>query len=157
MKTVSDAAALFALPTSLDTANPKDLMGSAKPPLSLVPPAAIIHAAMAMKDGEKKYGAFNWRKKQVQALIYLDAAKRHLDSFLDGEDYAKDSGVHHLGHAIACCAILLDAMETGNLIDNRPTPGKAAEIIARLTKVGERPATAPEEVGVFVVKNGAVS
>jgi hypothetical protein len=39
--------------------------------------------------------------------------------------------VHHLGHAMACCAILLDARETGNLADNRPTPGAAGDMIRR--------------------------
>jgi hypothetical protein len=122
--------------------NPKDLIGITKPPLSLIPPALTIHAAMAFKyggyeakqkDGTLGYGPYNWRDKSVKAMIYIDAAMRHLNCFLDGEEYAEDSKVHHLAHIAACCGILLDAIEQGNLIDDRPTKGKAAEIIKRLT------------------------
>jgi hypothetical protein len=114
--------------------NPKDLIGVKKPSLAAIPASALVHQAMAHKNGHNKYGFYNWRHKKVQALIYIDAALRHITAYLDGEDYAKDSGVHHLGHAAACCNILLDATETGNLIDDRPPKGKAAEVIARLTE-----------------------
>lgn len=116
-----------------DTRNPKDLLGLKKPPLGLVPPSAIILESMAMKDGAIKYTAYNWRVKKVIATIYLDACQRHLLAWQDGEERAKDSGVHHLGHARACLGILIDAMTTGNLIDDRPTPGSAAKLIAELT------------------------
>jgi hypothetical protein len=53
---------------------------------------------------------------------------------LDGEELAADSGVHHLGHARACCNILLDAAENGFLVDNRPKKGKTSELIDRLTR-----------------------
>lgn len=116
-----------------DETNPKDLLGATKPNLHLVPPALTIHTAKAMENGAKKYGPYNWRSKKVRATIYLDGALRHIVSYLDGEERAPDSGVHHLGHAAACLGILLDALETGNLIDDRPTPGKAAQIIERET------------------------
>jgi dATP/dGTP diphosphohydrolase, N-terminal len=119
--------------TSLPT-NPKDLIGIKKPPIWLVPPPGLLHCAMAMKNGASKYGAYNWRGNAVKSSIYIDAAMRHLMAYLDGEDYATDSGVHHLGHAMACCAIILDAFETGNLVDDRPPKGKTPEIIERLTK-----------------------
>lgn len=73
-----------------------------------------------MMDGATKYGAYNWRNKSVSASIYIDAAKRHLDLWFEGQEFASDSKVHHLGHALACCAILLDAQECGRLIDDRP-------------------------------------
>lgn len=117
----------------MDEANPKDLIGVTKPNLALIPPAAMLHEAMAMGNGAEKYGAYNWRQKKVRAMIYIAAAQRHLASYLDGEEVASDSGVHHLGHARACLGIILDAMETGNLIDDRPTPGAAAALIERLT------------------------
>lgn len=116
--------------------NPKDIIGATKPDLSLVPPAGSIHVATAMQNGADKYGAYNWRDKKVQAMTYLAAAKRHIDSYLDGEEVAEDSGVHHLAHAAACMFIVLDAIETGNLVDNRPTAGAAAALIKRLTKGG---------------------
>ena len=115
-----------------DRTNPKDRVGQSKIDLSLMPAAGSIHGAHAFMDGANKYGAYNWRDRAVRARVYISAAQRHLADFLDGEDVASDSGVHHLGHAIACCAIILDALETGNLIDDRPTAGAAAKILDRL-------------------------
>jgi hypothetical protein len=118
-----------------DDVNPKTLVGARKVDLSLLPPAGLIHGAHAMMDGAAKYGPYNWREKKVPARTYIAAAQRHLADFLDGEENAPDSGVHHLGHVIGCCAILLDAMETGNLIDDRPIKGAAADILTRLEAV----------------------
>ncbi len=109
--------------------NPKDRIGATKPDLSLVPPAAQIGLAQAMKNGADKYGAYNWRTKKVQAMTYLAAAQRHILQYLDGEEVAEDSGVHHLAHAAACMGILLDAIATGNLVDNRPPVGAASKLI----------------------------
>lgn len=85
-------------------------------------------------DGADKYGPYNWRDNAVIASIYVDAATRHLTAWLEGEELAADSEVHHLGHAIACLAILLDAQETGNLVDDRPK-GKniASKVLDRLS------------------------
>lgn len=127
---------------SNDQTNPKDLVGSKKPPLSLVPPALLIHAAQAMKNGASKYGPYNFRKTKVQAMIYVDAALRHILSWQDGEETAQDSGVHHLGHAAACLAILLDCQENNGLIDNRPVKGNAPAMLERLTDKAP-PATMP--------------
>lgn len=120
--------------SSNDDTNPKDLLGIKKPPLSLIPPVALIHESLAFQDGAKKYEAYNWRSKKVQAMIYIDAIMRHAQCYLDREDFAEDSKVHHLGHLRACAGILLDAIETGNLIDNRPPVGKASEVIKRFTQ-----------------------
>lgn len=100
--------------------NPKDILGTKKVSLTCVPPISIAHEARAMMDGARKYGPYNWRDKKVSARIYVDACMRHLLSWFEGEQYAPDSGVHHLGHAKACLGILLDAETTGNLIDDRP-------------------------------------
>lgn len=117
-----------------DNTNPKDLIGVKKPRLSLVPPASIIYQALAMEDGATKYGPYNWREKKVQASIYIDAAMRHLAQWADGEENAEDSGRPHLAHALGCLGILVDAMETGNLVDDRPKSGAAATLIKRWTK-----------------------
>lgn len=103
-----------------DTTNPKDLLGVVKAPLSLLPPIAVAHGAHAMSDGATKYGPYNWREKKVKASIYVDACLRHLLAWQEGEECAPDSGVHHLGHGIACMGILLDAIAHGCLVDDRP-------------------------------------
>jgi hypothetical protein len=113
--------------------NPKDRLGIKKPPLHLIPPAATLHEAMAMGDGAQKYGPYNWREKKVKSTVYVAAALRHIASFFDGEDVDPKSQVHHLGHARACLGIILDAVETGNLVDDRPVKGAAAKLIERLT------------------------
>jgi hypothetical protein len=65
--------------------------------------------------------------------IYLSAALRHILALIDGEDIAEDSGFRHEAHAAACLGILLDAKETGNLIDDRPQKGCAGRLIAEMT------------------------
>lgn len=119
--------------------NPKDLVGSKKVSISKLPFAGVIHGAHAMMDGARKYGPFNWRENKVIASIYVDAIYRHVGAWFDAkQEQAPDSEAHHLGHAIACCAILLDAMETGNLVDDRPLPGVGPEILDRLKNIIER-------------------
>lgn len=110
------------------TPNPKDLLGSAKVSLSCVPTVATAMEAHAMMDGATKYGPFNWRAHPVQARIYIDACKRHLDAWFEGEEVASDSGCHHLGHARACLGIILDAMNCGNLVDDRPVTEESAKV-----------------------------
>ena len=111
---------------TVDQTNPKDLIGVKKVSLTKLPPVAVLHTAHAMMNGAVKYGQYNWRDKAVRASIYVDACERHLHAWFDGEEDAADSGVHHLGHAMACLAILLDAQETGNLVDDRPATGRGA-------------------------------
>ena len=112
--------------------NPKDLLGIKKVQLNLVPPSSIIYQALAMEDGARKYGPYNWRQNKVIASIYVAAAMRHLHSWLDGEECASDSGKPHLAHALACLGIIVDAKETGNLVDDRPLPGSASRLISEL-------------------------
>lgn len=114
--------------------NPKTIYGNAKPAIGLIPGPALVHIAAAFADGADKYGPANWRDDPVSTTTYLNAALRHLLSYQDGERNASDSGVHHLAHAAACLAILLDAEEQGTLVDDRPTPGKSAAVIQRLTR-----------------------
>lgn len=100
--------------------NPKDLLGVKKPSMSKIPATALLWESLAMMDGAGKYNPYNWRANKVIASIYVDACKRHLDAWYEGQRLAEDSGCHHLGHARACLGILLDAEATGNLIDDRP-------------------------------------
>lgn len=113
--------------------NPKDRIGITKPPIHLVPPVAIIHESMAMKDGAEKYGPYNWRGESVSASVYIAACYRHLMAWFDREEHAQDSGVHHLGHARACLAIILDAMSVGKLVDDRPSPGFSGNLLPLLS------------------------
>ena len=111
--------------------DPKRAIGALKIPLHLVPPSAKHYMAQALADGARKYGAYNWRTGSINVSVYYAAMQRHMDAFWDGEDAAEDSGVHHVAHAMACCALLLDAMTVGKLVDDRPPAGAAIELQSR--------------------------
>jgi len=120
----------------LPDSNPKTRFGVKKPSFRLIPGAALVHEAVVFMLGAAKYGPFNWRENKVSASVYVDAALRHIESWHDGEDVDPESGASHLAHARACLAIILDAMETGNLIDDRPLPGVTSTLIARYANTG---------------------
>lgn len=108
--------------------NPKTTIGVTKVPLHLVPPSAKHFLALALEDGARKYGAYNWRDASISVSVYKSAAERHLDAFWDGEDLAPDSNIPHIAHAMACMALMLDAQTIGRLNDDRPTRGEAARL-----------------------------
>lgn len=108
--------------------NPKTRLGATKVPLHLVPPSAKHYLALALEDGAGKYGPYNWREEPISISTYKAAMERHMDAFWDGEDEAADSGVHHVAHAMACCALILDCLSKGTLVDDRPPPGAASEL-----------------------------
>jgi hypothetical protein len=108
--------------------NPKAAIGEKKIPLGLCSPAGMFHEAMAMLNGAEKYGAWNYREVDIKASVYLHACLRHIFLYFDGEEKAADSGVHHLGHAKACLGIWLDAIQTGNYVDDRPQSSNLGEL-----------------------------
>jgi len=115
--------------------NPKTILGVSKPGIKAVPASALYYLGQAMADGERKYGLYNYREKRVSSSIYFEAAQRHWWSWWDGEDCAQDSNIHHLAHAMACAAIVLDAYELRQLNDDRGQKGNVSDIIRRWTKV----------------------
>jgi hypothetical protein len=120
--------------------NPKDLVGILKvPSLSVVPATGMIYEALAMWDGAVKYGPFNWRENPVKATVYLDAHDRHIKAWAAGQDIDPKSGMPHLGHARACLGILVDAFETGNLIDDRPKNEAVVRLLEHYDRTGKQP------------------
>lgn len=105
--------------SDLPDTNPKTIYGAQKPSLGLIPLAALEAAAGAHQLGAGKYGAWNWRKSEVTASVYIHAILRHIKAWQEVGDIDEESGVSHLGHIIACCGILLDAERHGKLIDDR--------------------------------------
>lgn len=84
--------------------NDKDASGkkndNGKPDLTDIPKEAMWEMGKAFTYGQKKYGKNNFRlgmnvSRQVAAAI------RHLYQHLDGETVDVESGVTHLGHALA--------------------------------------------------------
>lgn len=113
--------------------NPKDALGTLKLPIHLWPNTATILGVMGLLDGALKYGRANWRPGGARASVYYDAARRHLDAWMEGEEHPSDSNVHHLGFALACIAILVDAEAAGVLEDDRMFPGGYSALVAQLT------------------------
>lgn len=100
--------------------NPKDQSGDGKVPLWLLSPAAKAQWSVAQFVGLSKYGAWNWRLAGVRSSTYLSAMQRHIDAYTSGEELDPVDGTPHLGHVMACAAILIDAGAAGKLTDDRP-------------------------------------
>lgn len=112
--------------------NPKEIAGSKKPPLRLVPPVTAILQSRVMELGAGKYGPYNWREEPIRLSFYLEAILRHTLAKLDGENLDSESGMPHEAHVLADCSIILDALTAGTLIDDRPPAGGAAEVLLAL-------------------------
>lgn len=91
---------------------------SGKTDLSLIPLAAIESEARALMFGEKKYGRYNYTAGFESSRL-VAAALRHIYSYNNGSTFDSESGLHHIGHARACLAMLLHCEELGTLTDNR--------------------------------------
>jgi len=113
--------------------NPKEACGSVKVPLSYFPVTAIAQGSMALLAGACKYGRNNWRVKGVRVSTYYDALLRHMTAYWEGEELDPEDGVSHLGHALACLAILADAEACGKVTDDRPCVSGWSELKATLT------------------------
>lgn len=118
---------------TLKQTNPKDAVGSDKLPLHLWPETATAMGTLGLLDGMLKYGRNNWRETGVRATIYIDALKRHINAYAEGEDLDPDSGMPHLSHALACLAILVDAKAADKLNDDRNYPGGYRSLVEELT------------------------
>jgi hypothetical protein len=100
--------------------NPKDAIGIAKVPASVVPRTVVAEVGLAMMEGSLKYGRHNYRVAGVRASVYFDAVNRHMDDFWEGVDVDPDSGLSHVTKAIASLVVLRDSMIQGNWVDDRP-------------------------------------
>lgn len=109
------------IPTTVGKpSNPKDRVGVSKPPMSVVPTLVLMEVGVAMLEGCKKYGAFNFRGVGVRGSIYYDATMRHLMAWWEGQDIDPDSGLNHITKAITSLVVLRDAMLMDKFTDDRP-------------------------------------
>jgi hypothetical protein len=81
--------------------------------LSLLPQSSLIHMVRVLEFGAEKYGSHNWQKG-LSVVEICESLKRHLDSFMEGEDTDFESFLSHVGH-IQCNAMFLAWM-----LENRP-------------------------------------
>lgn len=106
--------------------NPKDAVAGSKPRwFSYLPIRVLTGIGLAMYEGARKYGAYNWRVAGVRGSVYVDAAVcGHLQRWWEGEDIDEDSGLHHIDKAIASLMVLRDSIYEGNWTDDRPPAAK---------------------------------
>lgn len=107
--------------TKQETGNPKDLAaGGTRVDISVFPMTAIVYGALAMTEGHLKYGGFNYRVTDIRASVYISAFLRHFFKWINGEWSDPITNVPHLANCLACISLLIDAVECGKLIDDRP-------------------------------------
>ena len=136
-KALSAAAPSVPAPTqTLDwkDTNPKDGAATTRLDLSLFPTSAVAYGALAMTEGDLKYGGFNWRVSGVRSSVYVAALKRHVDKWYNGQDDDPKTLVPHLANGMACIGILIDAIEQGKLVDDRP-PRQDVSLYDRFEKI----------------------
>ena len=133
------------MPTPRETrkdTNPKDGVGSLKPSYAAVPVPVLYEIGAALTEGARKYGGYNWRVAGVRTSVYIDATRRHLDSFWEGEDIDPDSGLSHITKAIASLTVFRDAMIQGKVANDDRPPSTAAPFMAegqeRMTELVSR-------------------
>ena len=111
--------------------NPKDRAASSRLDLTLFPDTATAYGALAMTEGDLKYGGYNYRPAGVLASVYIAACRRHLAKWYNGEESDPKTEVPHLASAIACLAVLIDSLESGNLNDDRPPVVDVANLLTK--------------------------
>jgi hypothetical protein len=84
-----------------------------KPRWSLVPQSSLIPMVRVLEFGANKYSVGNWQKG-LSIVEICESLKRHLDSFMEGEDLDKESFLSNVGH-IQCNAMFLAWM-----LEHRP-------------------------------------
>lgn len=134
--------------------NPKDRAATARLDLSLFPDTATAYGALAMTEGDLKYGGYNYRPAGVASSVYIAACRRHLAKWYNGEENDPVTGVPHLGSALACLAVLIDSLESGNLNDDRPPKVDVSGLLSKLEgKVKHLQKIFPNGPGRFREKN----
>lgn len=66
---------------------------------------SIDELARVLTYGANKYDANNWQK--IEANRYQAALGRHFSSYMQGEMYDQESGIHHLSHVMANVMFLM--------------------------------------------------
>lgn len=87
-------------------------LDNGKPDYSLLTRAMMEPMVKALMYGEGKYSRGNFRGGFVNTRLTA-AALRHIMAWQDSEDNDPESGVTHLGHAMAALAMLLDNEKEG--------------------------------------------
>jgi len=97
-----------------------------KPCMSDIPQKSLMSVAKVFNYGAKKYSKFNY-SGGTNWLRYYDAAQRHMNSWMTGEDI-DESSHNHIDHAIASLMMLRENIHLGTGVDNRNPIYKSHEV-----------------------------
>lgn len=89
-----------------------------KPRLDLIPSLPLFKAGEVLAFGARKYKPHNWRLG-LSWLETYGSLQRHLAAWLDGEDNDRESGYHHLAHAVCQMLFLAEFVFRGTGEDDR--------------------------------------
>lgn len=95
-----------------------------KPDMTDIPMEAMWQMGQAFSHGQKKYGKNNYRLG-MSASRQLAAAVRHIYQHLSGQTLDSESGVTHLGHALASIAMACYTIANHPNMDDRHPQDKA--------------------------------
>ena len=73
----------------------------------LVPAVALEEIARVLTFGAEKYAPDSWQKIDNLRARYTAATLRHLQAWRLGESKDRESGLHHLSHAVTNMIFLL--------------------------------------------------
>jgi len=126
-----------------------------KPKLSLVPKSALWGCGEALTYGQTKHGKYSFKEDGFPLTVMADKVLRHMSQFLDGEDFDKESKIHHLHHAIADLAIMIDIKDHHPHQDDRFKPAEPKVIqVAPIVAVGPGMAVERDALGRWIVRDG---
>ena len=80
---------------------------SDKPAMQYVPGEAMEAMGQAFSYGARKYSPNNYKETGLEISRCIGAALRHIYKFNDGIDSDQESGLNHLGHAMAAIAMAI--------------------------------------------------
>lgn len=90
----------------------------AKTRIGLISPIAAYEEGIVMAAGEIKYDTYNWRKG-LSWVACLEAAKRHIELALMGEDFDDETGATHFACARSELAFVSEYRYTHPELDDR--------------------------------------
>lgn len=92
---------------------------SAKPAVQYIPMEALFAMGEAYGYGAKKYGGYNFQLTGLEVTRCLAASVRHIFQFLAGQDNDPESGLSHLGHAMAAIGMAIYSLKNHPSKDDR--------------------------------------
>ncbi len=117
------------------TENPKAAAGRRKIQYFNTPALPSLYQAAVHDLGAGKYGSFNWRHRPIKISDYISAIRRHLAQLESGDWDDEESGLPHLAHIMAMAAIVIDARDAHNLIDDRVFTASLPDEMKRIAEL----------------------